>query len=394
VPRFQPFPGVRYAADIDLNDVLAPPYDVVSPDDRARLAARSEHNAILIEVPQADAGDKYEHAARLFADWIAQGALVADEQPALYGYRMSYDDEQGVRRQTTGVIGSLELSAPGEGGILPHERTTPKDKADRLELLRATGMNTSPIWGLTPSSLTGLLEPEGSVASATDDDGVGHELWVITDPAKVAGIESAIAAEPITVADGHHRTEVALAYRDERRAHGDGDGPWDGVMALVVELSAAQLDVRPIHRLLDGLPTDADLPSLFEAWFEVTATEPVDPTIADRMAKSDSLALVTADGTWLLRPKPATVAAADHDLDSSRLDVALAGIGEHHLRFQHGWDLVAAAVQKGDAQAGVLLRPATVEQIAATGRGGDRMPPKTTFFYPKPRTGLVFRPAG
>ncbi|MDQ1402115.1 MAG: hypothetical protein QOG03_431 [Actinomycetota bacterium] len=385
---------MRYADATDLDAVAAPPYDVVSPDDWARLASRSEHNAILIEVPAGDAGTKYRHAADLLAAWRAEGVLVTDSVPAFYGYRMSFDDEQGQPRQTTGVIGALELSGPDEGEILPHERTTPKDKADRLELLRSTQLNTSPVWGLTPSPLTGRLQPVSKTLSTTDEDGVVHELWLITDRAQVDAISDAVAAAPITVADGHHRTEVALAYRDERRAAGDGEGPWDFVMALVVELAPEQLDVRPIHRLIDRLPADIDLPSLLGEWFEVSPTAPIDATIAGRMADSGSLALVTADGTWLMKPRPETVKAAEHDLDSSRLDVALAGIPQHGLRFQHGSDLVAAAVQKGEAQAGVLLRPATVEQIAATGRGEGRMPPKTTFFYPKPRTGLVFRPAG
>lgn len=394
MPRFQPFAGIRYRDNIDLDDVLAPPYDVVSAEDRARLAARSDHNAILVEVPAGDGAEKYARAAELFGAWRADGTLVPDEVPSFYAYRMSYDDEQGRPRQTTGVIGALELSAPGEGAILPHERTTPKDKADRLELLRATGMNTSPIWALTPSPLAQLLESRGDVASATDEDGVRHELWPILDDDVIAAISDAVGASPVVVADGHHRTEVALAYRDERRAADAGSGPWDAVMTLVVELSPDELDVRPIHRLLDGLAETVDLVTAFEPWFELTPADSLDETIAARMSEAGSLALVTRAGTWLMRPKPETLAAADQDLDSSRLDVALAGLGEHRLRFQHGWDLVDAAVQKGDAQAGVLLRPATVEQIAATGRGGERMPPKTTFFYPKPRTGLVFRPAG
>jgi hypothetical protein len=159
----------------------------------------------------------------------------------------------------------------------------------------------------------------------------------------------------------------------------------------VVELTEEQLSVRPIHRLLNGLPEGVDLSAALEPFFEVFADDgPID-AITTRMADAGALALVTSAGTWLLRPRPETEAAAEADLDSSRLDVALAALPAHELTFQHGWDLAAAAVDKGDAQAAVLLRPATVEQIHETGHAGLRMPPKTTFFHPKPRTGLVFR---
>jgi uncharacterized protein (DUF1015 family) len=377
VPRFTPFAGVRYATpDGNLDALVAPPYDVISAEDRAHLVDQSPHNAVRIELPAEEGGDdRYAVAARLWREWRSSGVLADEPAPAFYAYRMTFRADDGSERRTLGVLGALELSAPGEGGILPHERTTAKDKADRLNLLRSCQANLSPIWGLSlATGLTALLPVAAApTATAIDEDGNRHELWVLPDDAAPA-ISEAVASAPVVIADGHHRFETALAYRDEvGGAAGAGS-----VLAYVVELTEEQLAVGPIHRLLDGLPS----PDAVAPFFDM---EPVDDL------PPQSMALVTPDGLWRLTPKASTVAAAEADLDSSRLDVALATLPGVQVRYQHGIDRVRAAVDKGEAQAAVLLRPATVAQIADTGRGGERMPPKTTFFFPKPRTGMVFR---
>ena len=399
MPRFHPFSGLRYVAeDGRLDAVVAPPYDVISPEERAELAGRSEHNAVRVElpVPEVASGgdDRYRGAARIWAAWQEDGVIQADPEPSFYVYRMGFEDEEGRPRQTTGVIGALELSPPGEGGVLPHERTTPKDKADRLELLRACRANLSPVWGLsTASGLSALCDVTGPPdARATDQDGVHHRLWRLVRPGVMDAIADVVASSPVVIADGHHRYETALAYQEEcRRAQAGSPGPYDAVMAYVVELSEDQLEVRPIHRLISGLPEGVDLPGLMAAHFELLDAGPVDGSLPRRMKDAGALCLITSSGAWLLRPLRATEESADHQLDSSRLDVALATLPRHDLRFQHGVAKVMAAVASGEAQAGVVLRPATVAQIASIGGGGARMPPKTTFFYPKPRTGMVFR---
>ncbi|MBW3649686.1 MAG: DUF1015 domain-containing protein [Actinobacteria bacterium] len=390
MPSFSPFRGIRYNAEGGhVDDVICPPYDVIAPSDREVLALRSEHNAVHLEVPRArDGVERYAAAASLWRRWQAEGVLVADEEPSFYAYRMGFRDETGRPRQTTGILGALHLEPPGRG-ILPHEHTTTKDKADRLELLRATRANLSPIWALTPAEgVSALAETSGPPDSrATDDQGVHHRLWRLRSPAVIEAVSEAVAAHPVLIADGHHRYEVALAYQAEV---GQGGGQ-DRMMVLVVELSDEELSVRAIHRLVSGLPAGFDLLGALDRFFEAVPAEAMDETILERMAAEGALGLVVEDGTWLLRPRPDTVAAAGHDLDSSRLDVALATLPAHDLRFQHGWDLSTAAVAKGEAQAAILLRPATVAQIAEVSRGGERMPPKTTFFYPKLATGLVFR---
>ena len=397
MPPFEPFLGLRYSLSHvrALDDVVCPPYDVISDAERAVLVGRSPSNVVRLELPEGDdrpGGDRYEQARVLLDAWRDGGVLTRDAQPAFYGYRMTFTDPGGARRSTVGVIGALGLEKPGQG-ILPHEETTPKAKTDRLDLLRATRANLSPIWGLSPGSgLSGHLPaPDHPVERATDDDGIVHEVWPITDAEQVSAIRAAVGSQPVLIADGHHRFETALNYQAERHAAGEGPGDVDAVMALVVELTGEQLTVQAIHRLLTGLPDGFDLAGALEPWFDVTPTEPVDRTILARMDDAGALAVLTPHQAWLARPRPAVTEAATHDLDSSRLDVALADLPAHQLSFQHGWDNCAAAVAAGHVSAAVLLRPATVEQIAAISRGGVRMPPKTTFFWPKPRTGMVIR---
>lgn len=403
MPRFEPFPGLRYAPEVDLDSVVAPPYDVIGPEERAALVRRSPHNCVLVELPAdepAQGRDRFQQAAHLLDHWQREGVLATDPEPALYVSRMTFRDEAGRERHTTGVIGALELGVPGEGDVLPHERTTPKPKGERLNLQRACRANLSPVWGLSMAAgLSDLLAPGGQVAGrhlgrATDADGVVHELWEL-DRGRVGGVSAAVAGAPVVLADGHHRYQTGLDYqREVREARGDAPGDHDLIMALVVELTEDQLSVRGIHRLLAGLPEGFDLVGALGGHFALSEAGPVDGEFLVRMVDEGALGLVTPDGSWLARPLPATEAAAEYPLDSARLDVALAALPPHELVYQHGVENITAAVDKGEAQAGVLLRPATVETISSMAERRQLMPPKTTFFYPKPRTGLVFRLLG
>lgn len=401
--RFEPFPGIRYDLDrVRLGDVVAPPYDVIDDDDRAGLVARHERNSVRIDLPADEDGrDRYEVARCLLRDWLEDGTLRVDAQPTFTVYRMSYDDDAGRPRHTTGVIGALELNPPGVD-ILPHEHTTPKAKSDRLDMLRSCRANLSAIWGLSLArGLTDLLPTDAPPdAEATDDDDVTHAVWIVDDPGAVAAISAAVAGHPVVIADGHHRYETSLAYRREREADGD-PGPAGATMAYVVELVDDELTVRAIHRLLTGLPEGTDLVAALDPWFEPLGPPPDGVPVTEAMAETGALCVVRPGAEVLVRPRDGAFDGVT-DLDSSRLDAALAGVSERgglggaapQLSYQHGTDLVRRAVAEGRAQAGVLLRPATVAQIEATAHGGERMPPKTTFFHPKPKTGLVFRTLG
>lgn len=355
MPRFEPFPGIRYAPSLDLDEVTAPPYDVMSEAERDAYAAKHPANAVHYDAPRGD--DAYGSAARLLAALRADGTLVTDE-PSLYLYRMTNGG-----RHTTGVIGALALERPGEGDVLPHEHTTKKAKSDRLDLLRSTHANLSPIWGLSlAKGLADLTVPTGEPdGRATDEDGIVHELWRIGDAARIAAIVERIESEPVVIADGHHRYETCLAYKDEQ----DGAGGHDLTMMFVVELTEDELDVQPIHRLLRGV--DA-------------------ATIAAQLdlPPGDAMTLVGPDRTWSFGRKP-----DGPELDTEQLAQALAAVDGVEVSYQHGD--VAALVRAGEADAAVVMRPVTVATIQAVANRRDRMPPKTTYFFPKPRTGFVLR---
>ncbi|MGN6692674.1 MAG: DUF1015 family protein [Aquihabitans sp.] len=403
MPDFAAFRSLRYdPARFAPEDVTAPPYDVLSPEDRAALVAKNPHNAVLIDLPtEEDGEDRYAEAGRRLRAWTAEGALVEDSSPELTAYRMTTTDDLGNPVATLGVLGALRLSRPDEGEILPHEHTTPKAKSDRLDLLRGTRANLSAIWGLSLAhGLTELIDVgRPPFQSWTDEDGTLHETWRITDPSEIEAITAAVGSQPLAIADGHHRYETSLAYRDERReAEGDG-GEADATLCYVVELSDEQLTVRPIHRLVAGF-ADRDLAQALAALpgsahvGTATAEEVADGRVLLEMRDHDAVAVVGKDGTAVLvHLDPASYPDVD-DLDSARLAAALTSLGDHELTYQHGTDRAQAAVTSGAADWAVLIRPVTVAAIEDNAHTGNRMPPKSTFFYPKPRTGIVFRTLG
>jgi uncharacterized protein (DUF1015 family) len=392
MPRLLPFPGVRYRPDLPLNRLIAPPYDVVGAEERARLAGRHRANAIHVELPEDDprsGEDRYRHAAALFAEWRHEGIIRADPRPAFYAYRMAIPGGPTV----TGVIGALACEPPG-GDVLPHEQTIPKDATDRLDLLRACHANLSPIWGLSlTNGLADMYRPTGPPASeAVDDDGVAHSLWVLDDAGTIERIADGVAASPVVIADGHHRYETALRYQAERRAtRGDIPGDYDSVMALVVELAEDELTVGPIHRTLAGVPADVDLVDSFRAWFDTVHAGPAVDGVLEAVAESTALALVLPHDVWLLTAREDAYEATNSDLDSSLVTLVTDKIGGVQLAYRHDWRTAVHEVRRGDAQAALLLRPVTVRQIREWAAERRRMPPKSTYFRPKPRTGMVFR---
>lgn len=391
MPRFEPFLGLRYdTSNRALASVTAPPYDVIAPAQREVLA-REPYNAVRIDLPiDEDGQDRYAVACRLLSEWQSDGVLVRDEDPTFTIYRMSFTDEAGVQRHTTGVIGALELWAPDAGQILPHENTTPKAKSDRLDMLRSCQANLSAIWGLSlATGLSDLLptdgEPEGDWV---DPDGVRHTVWISRDPVVNGRIAAAVLAAPVVIADGHHRYETSLQYRDEHRVrHGLGTAA-DLTMTYIVELVADELTVQPIHRLVDGAG-DGLIDALAE-FFTVDDHDQFGADAVERIVTAGGMGLITPSGSFLLRPRPGAFDPAV-ELDTVRLQLVLERLGEVEVTYQHGVANVSDAVASGRAESAFLMRPATIDQISAIAHGGERMPPKTTFFAPKPATGIVFR---
>ena len=390
VPRFDAFRGARYdTGAVNLGQVIAPPYDVVGPHERDVLAHRSAYNAIHLELPEPELGsgrDRYVAAADLLDSWLEHRILVEDLAPGFYPYRMTAPDGT----TTIGVVGALAMG----DDVLPHEETLPKPKSDRLDLLRATGANLSPIWGLSlTAGLTETFAPEGPPAQdAYDDDGVRHEMWVIDDPVVIAKVRAAVAASPVVIADGHHRYETARAYRDEvRRANGDRPGDHDLVMAFMVELAESQLHVQAIHRMVGELAPGTDPVGLLERYFDAVHAGPATERVVGALASSGSLAAVTPLGAWLLTVRPGAFEEAGTDLEAGLVDLALREVPEAPVSYTPAWQDALHEVGEGRAQLAIILRPVTVSQISAWARARRRMPPKTTYFSPKPRTGMVFR---
>jgi uncharacterized protein (DUF1015 family) len=391
VPRFTPFPALRYR-DPEIDDLIAPPYDVLSDADLDDLGARSRWNITHVDVPRESAGPgRYDDAATILREWIEAGVMSYDDVPTFTIYRMRFTDAAGTARDIAGVMGGLEVVDEGAGGVLPHERVTPKASTDRLDLTRATQANLSPVWGLSlASGLTELLAEPGEPVATVTVEGVDHVVERVSDPERVRAIADKIGSDDVLIADGHHRYGISRTYRDEvRAANGDRSNPADETLAFVNELVAEQLSVEAIHRLYHDVSFE-DLLAALDVSFDRSDAGTPDASTLATMDDEGVLCLVGPDGgaQWL-RARPGTFDGV-RPLDGLWLEHALAGV-PHGVTYQHGVDHVVEAVSSGTAVAAVLIRPVSVAEIERTAREGVLMPPKSTFFTPKLRTGLVVR---
>ena len=393
MPRFEPFYALRYADNGNLGVYCAPPYDVLSDDDRQQLATQSVHNIVHIDLPvAAPPSDAYANASLLLQSWITDGVLQRDEQPSLTLYRTSFTDATGKNRNIVGVIGALEVVDEGAGGVLPHEQTTPKAKTDRLDLTRATDANLSPVWGLsTKIGLSALLtEPGVPVGSVIDTEGVIHTVEKVVDEIRIQAICDAVSSSPVVIADGHHRYAISRSFRDEVRARTQSkDTGAELTLTYINELVEEQLSVAAIHRFYNGASSD-DLRAALSQFYTFEATTSVDDKTLQEMNKRGSLVFIDdrLSVSWMT-PKPGAFDSI-RALDSARLEYALAGV-DHTVGYQHGATEVQQLVKGGTATAAILIRPVSVDEIKRTANEGLLMPPKSTFFTPKLRTGLVIR---
>ncbi len=392
MPRFEPFQALRYRRNVDLHDVCSPPYDVLSDADRLALATQHANNIVLIDMPVSATGNAYEHAATVLKQWMSDGVMVRDETPSFTLYRMRFTDSTGKPRNVVGVIGALEVVDEGAGGVLPHERTTPKAKTDRLELTRATDANLSPVWGLSLAAglSTLLTEPAELLGELTDDLGVVHSVERVTDDARIAAISAAIAAHPVVIADGHHRYAISRTYRDETRERTNSTTTGaELTLTYINELIDEQLSVAAIHRLYEGI-TYKQLAAALSPFFTINDADPVGETTLSQMNERGSLCLVAKTGRTHWLTPIAEKFAGVRNLDSAYLEHALSSV-QHEVRYQHGVTEVKHELQTSDATAAILIRPVSVAEIQRTANEGLLMPPKSTFFTPKLRTGFVLR---
>jgi uncharacterized protein (DUF1015 family) len=437
VPEIRPFRALRFDATTiaDQALVVAPPYDVIDDIQRQRLLARHPANVVRLDLPGEERGDeaddRYRRAARTLATWRSDGTLHKDPHPSIYVYEQAYRvPGSNVWRTQRGFFARLRLEPFGpEAGVLPHERTLAGPREDRYKLLRATGVNTSPVIVLyddPDGSGSPVLKAATSRAAdvdLVDDDGVRHRLWaVLADgqaAAAVAPLLAAASRAPVTIADGHHRYETALRYRDERRMSRscEEDPAFDYILTLFLEATAEPLTVLPTHRILRNLG-EAGVTNLLrdlDDWFEVRRVSDTGELrgVFDSIGLADGGAgrfgLWTRSGGAMLRARPSAFepylprgGAAMRSLDVTLLGVALdrlAGIGAdavaagavgYSKSASEAIALVDGAVDGTDAV--FLLEPTPVTAIAAVARDGDVMPQKSTYFYPKALTGLVINP--
>ena len=414
----RPFPALHYDPERagPIADVVAPPYDVIDDTQRAELVARSPSNVVEIDLPRTEDGsDPYEHAAETLEEWRRDGILVQDEEPSLWALTQDYFGPDGAERTRHGILARVRVEEYGPGRVRPHERTQPGPKQDRLDLTRATRFNLSPIFSLAGRDPWPLVEPAlagDPWAEVTDDDGTVHRVWRIADPEIHAAVAQELEPAELLIADGHHRYETARTYRDEI----GGEGPQDYTLMALTGLDDPGLTVFPTHRLLSGLADDPERQELLGAGlrerFEIeeVGEDGLDPAGAEGPGV---FGYIDSHHRRAFRLRLRDTAELDRRLaDRSeayrRLDAAILetvvlegilGLSEEDVEAKRGIGYaksVPEALGALDAgyDAAFILRPTPVEQVRAVAGAGETMPPKSTYFFPKLLSGLVFNPVG
>jgi uncharacterized protein (DUF1015 family) len=411
----QPIKTLRYDPEVagPLEDLIAPPYDVIDDGLRAQLVARSPHNVVEIDLPES-----YEGATETLAKWRERGVLTQEDEPAIWVLRQDYAAPDGSTRTRSGFFARVRVEDDGAGRIRPHERTHPGPKEDRLRLTRATRANLSPIFSLFPDAGGAATETLAQATSgepfaeATDHEGTRNTLWRVSDPESIAALQAALADAELLIADGHHRYETARAYADE--VGGEGDHRY--VLMFLVSLDDPGLLVFPTHRMLTGLKDDTEkqlaIRDVARRDFDIEQLD--DTHELEPPADGNRVAFGYMD-SFLQRPVRLTLkdqSIADDALPGMpepyrRLDTAVLealilrgalGMSEDdisHLRgldYSKNLDDAIERVESGAADAGFFMRATPVEQVREVAAAGESMPPKSTYFYPKVPTGLVFNP--
>jgi uncharacterized protein (DUF1015 family) len=417
----QPLRTLRYEPDAvgGLEAVIAPPYDIIDDRDRARLLERSPFNVVEIDLPQAsNGGDPYAHARDTLAEWRQQGVVIREDEAALWALEQRYTDPAGERRTRRGFFARVRVEEYGAGRIRPHERTHPGPKEDRLRLTRATKANLSPIFSLFPDpdgaaeDALGRATAAEPFATAADEDGTENSLWRVGEPELIAELQGAVADAELLIADGHHRYETARIYADEL----GGEGEHRYVLMLLVSLSDPGLTVFPTHRLLSNLKdpeVHEPLGAALKRDFHVERIE------ADELepppAGEDRRVVFGYMDSHLQQPFRLTLK------DQSIADAALPGMPEPYRRldtavlealvlrgalkmteddishlnglgYSRSFEEARHGIESGEWDAGFFMRATPVEQVREVAAAGESMPPKSTYFYPKVPTGLVFNP--
>jgi uncharacterized protein (DUF1015 family) len=412
----QPLRALHYDPAVvgALAGVVAPPYDVIDAHQRAALIALSPYNVVAIDLPQGEP-DRYASAGEMFESWQLQGALTRDREPALWAHTQDYTGPDGQTHTRRGFFCRVRIEDYGAGRVRPHERTHPGPKEDRLRLTRATRANISPIFSLysdpagaawdalTPATRSA---PWGEV---TDADGTVHRLWRVSDPSAIAAVQTATRDAELLIADGHHRYETMRTYAGEI----GGEGEHRYILMCLVALEDPGLTVFPTHRLLRGLddPAREALARVLRRDFEIAevpvgelAPPPGDgPLQLGYIDRWDGRAYRLTLKDQII----ADAALAEHSEAYRRLDtgvletlllkgaLALSDDDIAHfngLFYARDTSEALALVASGEYDTAFLMRPTPVGQVSEIAAAGENMPPKSTYFFPKLLTGLLFNP--
>ena len=414
-----PFKGLRFdVSKTDLKDILVPPYDVVQPEERSLYYERSPYNAIRLELTR-DKSDEdltdYSEVRQTLDNWRNEAVLLRDETPLYYALRQRFQSSAGESYQRLGFFGALRLEPYANSIVLPHERTLAGPKRDRLKILRATQANMSSVMMLyedREDTLSSVLEQAlcgAEAVRAIDDSGINHTFCPLRDPEMISEVTSFMVNRQVVIADGHHRYETALTYRDEKRIKGskepDLERPWDRTLAYFTNAFSKGSLLLPIHRLLKGVrvPHLNEWKSLLPNWsmLEVRLSSPdnLDSILNEYLSPlKDRPAFAADDGTGSLlifhRNSSANVSirVIHEEVIEGALGLSESAVRDGALGFKKSVKIAAREVRGGSAALGIYLNALTPDDVFRVTRSGDVLPQKSTFFYPKLPSGLVFRP--
>ena len=418
--QIEPLRAVRYEpkAAGALENLVAPPYDVIDDQMRGELTAKSPFNIVEIDLPRQDAGDDpYMHAGTTYEAWQQQGILVREREPAIWVMRQQYRLGNETMNRT-GFFCRVKLEDYGPGRIRPHERTHPGPKEDRYRLMTATRANLSPIFSLFDdpgNDAWAALEPHTSdddaFATVVDADGIADRLWRVTDESTIAEVQRILADRELLIADGHHRYETARKYAEDV----GGEGEHQYVLMYLVAMQDPGMTILPTHRLLTDLKTPEKQEALGAALKRDFDIEEID---ADQLEPDGTSAPLPAFGymdshfkkPYRLVLKDQAIADAampDKPEPYRRLDTAVLeslvlkgalGMTDDDishldgLAYSKDFDHARQSVESGEADCAFFMRGTPIEHVRQVAEAGETMPPKSTFFYPKIPTGLLINP--
>lgn len=428
--EIRPFNALRFTPKAgDIKELTCPPYDIISEKQRKEYIQRNPYNIVRLELPR-DGDNPYAVAGETLKDWLDKGILANDEKPGLYIYEIRFELEgrsdisgiEGGKHSVMGLIGLVKLEEFEKGIILPHEQTLSKAKTDRFNLMKATACNFSSIYALYNDDggeqetldIMNLASREQPICEMTDNEGLEHRLWSITDEAVIAYIQKHMANMKLYIADGHHRYETALNYRNYMRTQGVPEGAaTDYVMMVMVDINHPGLVVFPTHRLIHSIDS-LDIPSLLDSCRQYFHVKDENISVFDEALEhaylsgehafglytgGDTFTLLTLRDSDIMNKLLPSLSPASRNLDVTILHTLilerLLGIDSENMAQQtnltYTRDILKAieGVSSGNYQCAFILNPTRVSEIKDVASAGEKMPQKSTYFYPKLITGLV-----